>query len=121
MNADRVFARAVADSGAPAWFARFAPDISKPGKAGLSLIHGSSAVTENDRAIFADASELLTWDPTDATVYNDRASGVTVGRYAVVRRSARADTLAHGHYLTQWRRQPDGSWKIQLDVGWVDK
>jgi ketosteroid isomerase-like protein len=46
---------------------------------------------------------------------------VTVGRYAVVRRSARSDTLEHGRYLTLWRKQPDGKWKILLDTGWPAK
>ena len=119
--ADRAFAKAVADSGAPAWNARLAPDVAKPGNGGLMLLRGVIPVAANDKVIFADVSQLLTWEPTDAAAYADRVTGVTVGRYAMVRRSARTDTLARGRYLTLWRKQPDGRWKILLDTGWPDK
>ena len=119
--ADRTFAKAVADSGAPAWNARLAPDVAKPGNGGLMLLRGVVPVAANDKAIFADVSQLLTWEPTDAAAYADRVTGVTLGRYAMVRRSARTDTLARGRYLTLWRKQSDGRWKIILDTGWPDK
>ena len=119
--ADRAFAHAVADSGAPAWNARMAPDVTKPGNGGLILLRGAVPVAANDKTIFADPSQLLTWEPSDAVAYADRVTGVTVGRYAVVRRSSRTDTLARGRYLTLWRKQPDGKWKILLDTGWPAK
>ena len=119
--ADRAFAAAVADSGAPAWNARLAPDVAKPGNGGLILLRGIDPVSGFDKSIFADPSRMLIWEPTDAVSYSDRRTGVTVGRSAWVRRNARADTLATGRYLTLWRKQPDGRWKIILDTGWSDK
>ncbi len=119
--ADREFARAVADSGAPAWNARLAADVAKPGSGGLILLRGAVPVAANDKAIFADPSKLLVWEPTDAVPYADRVTGVTVGRYAMVRRSTRTDTLSRGRYMTLWRRQADGKWKILLDTGWEEK
>ena len=119
--ADRAFALAVADSGAPAWQARFAPDIAKPGNGGLVLLRGIGPNAANDKAIFADPTRLLLWEPTDAFAYADRRTGVTVGRSAFVRKNARSDTLSTGRYLTLWRKQPDGSWKILLDAGWDEK
>ncbi len=119
--ADRAFARAVADSGAPAWNARLADDVAKPGNGGLILLRGIVPVAANDKSIFADAAQLLVWEPTDAVAYADRVTGVTVGRYAMVRRSVRTDTLTRGRYLTLWRKQSDGRWKIMLDTGWPDK
>ena len=116
--ADRAFARAVADSGAPAWNARFAPDIAKPGAGGLVLLRGTVPVAANDKSIFEDPVKMLVWEPTDAAAYADRRTGVTVGRSAWVRRTARTDTLSRGRYLTLWRKQADGSWKILLDTGW---
>ncbi|MBC7842626.1 MAG: hypothetical protein H7099_09945 [Gemmatimonadaceae bacterium] len=119
--ADREFARAVADSGAPAWNARLANDVAKPGNGGLILLRGVVPVAANDKTIFADPSRLLVWEPTDAVAYADRVTGVTVGRYAMVRRSTRIDTLSRGRYLTLWRKQSDGAWKILLDTGWEEK
>jgi len=117
-TADRAYARAVADSGHAAWVARFAPDIAKPGNGGLILLRGIDPVGGNDKALFSDATRLLTWEPTDAVAYADRRTGVTVGRSAVVRRSARTDTLSRGRYMTLWRKQDDGTWKIFLDTRW---
>ncbi len=119
--ADRAFAAAVADSGVPAWNARLAPDVAKPGNGGLILLRGIDPVSAFDKSIFADPSRMLIWEPTDAVSYSDRRTGVTVGRSAWVRRNARADTLATGRYLTLWRKQSDGRWKIILDTGWSDK
>ena len=118
--ADRAYARAVADSGAPAWNARFAPDIAKPGNGGLVLLRGVVPVAANDKTIFDDPGRMLIWEPTDAAAYADKRTGVTVGRSAWVRRSARTDTLSRGRYLTLWRKQSDGSWKILLDTGWSE-
>lgn len=119
--ADRAFAAAVADSGAPAWNARLAQDVAKPGSGGLLLLRGIEPVSAFDKSIFEDPSRMLIWEPTDAVSYTDRRTGVTVGRSAWVRRNARTDTMSRGRYLTLWRKQPDGRWKIILDTGWSDK
>jgi Domain of unknown function (DUF4440) len=116
--ADRAYARAVADSGIAAWTARFAPDIIKPGNGGLVLLRGIVPVGANDKAIFDDPSKLLVWEPTDAASYGDQRTGITVGRSAWVRRNARTDTLSRGRYLTLWRKQSNGTWKILMDTAW---
>jgi Domain of unknown function (DUF4440) len=119
--ADRAFAAAVADSGAPAWNARMAPDVAKPGNGGLLLLRGVEPVSGYDKSLFADPSRLLVWEPTDAVAYTDGRTGVTVGRSAWVRKSARTDTLSRGRYLTLWRKQSDGRWMILLDTGWPEQ
>ncbi|MES3035777.1 MAG: hypothetical protein V4813_17365 [Gemmatimonadota bacterium] len=119
--ADRAYARAVADSGHAAWVARFAADIAKPGTGGLFLLRGVDPVGGLDKQMFADPSRVLLWEPSDAVAYADRRTGVTVGRSAWVRKTARTDTLERGRYLTLWQRQSDGTWKILLDTGWSDK
>ena len=57
--ADRAFAAAVADSGAPAWNARLAPDVAKPGNGGLILLRGIEPVSAFDKSIFEDPSRML--------------------------------------------------------------
>jgi ketosteroid isomerase-like protein len=119
--ADRAFSRAVVDSGAPAWNARLAPDVTKPGAGGLILLRGVEPVSAFDKSLFADPTRQLRWEPTDAVAYTDGRTGVTVGRSAWVRKTAPTDTLARGRYLTLWRKQPDGRWLILLDTGWPDQ
>ena len=116
--ADREFAKAVADSGAPALNTRLANDVTRPGNGGLILLRGKVPVAADFKPAFDDPAQVLVWEPSDAAPYADRVTGVTVGRYAMVRRSAHTDTLARGRYLTLWRRQSDGRWKILLDTGW---
>jgi len=119
--ADRAFARAVADSGAPAFTARLAADVARPGNGGLLLLRGVIPVAADKKSLFDDPSQMVTWTPTDAVAYADRVTGVTIGRYAVVRRNSRTDTLARGRYLTLWRKQSDGQWKVLLDTDLPDK
>ena len=119
--ADRAFARAVADSGLAAWTARLAPDAATQGNGGLILLRGVEPVTGSLKPAFADATRLLTWEPTDAVSYSDRRTGITVGSFAWVRTHARQDTLARGHYMTLWRKQSDGRWLVLFDGGWQDK
>ena len=74
--ADRAYARAVADSGAPAWNARFAPDIAKPGNGGLVLLRGVVPVGANDKTLFDDPGRMLVWEPTDAAATKKLLSSV---------------------------------------------
>jgi ketosteroid isomerase-like protein len=44
--------------------------------------------------------------------------GYTLGHWETVLRTPVGDsTLGRGHYVTLWRRQPDGTWKVALDIG----
>ena len=44
----------------------------------------------------------------------DGTLGYTWGRYRV---EAGDSITGRGRYLTVWRRQPDGSWKVDADIG----
>ena len=64
------------DSGAPALNARLANDVVRPGNGGLILLRGKIPVGADMSSLFADPSQLVTWDPTDAVAYADRVTGV---------------------------------------------
>jgi ketosteroid isomerase-like protein len=59
---------------------------------------------------------VLTWEPEFAEVAASGELGYTTGPYAYSpdRRTEPAD---FGHYVSVWQRQPDGSWKVLLDIG----
>lgn len=64
-----------------------------------------------------DSSALLTWEPAYAEVALDGDLGYTTGPYQVQDKSKPADPARHGHYVSLWQKQPNGLWKVVLDVG----
>lgn len=116
---DRKFAAEVASLGFEGWMRGFADDAALPSWSGKSTI-GKVALRERDAANFADSTSWrLTWVPAEGVLYADQRSGYTRGRYTVV---AKADgkVLSSGEYLTVWRRDPDGEWRVILDTGVPD-
>jgi len=60
----------------------------------------------------------LTWSPVSAGVSASGDLGYTWGTYEF--RSRREDgneIVEHGKYMTLWKKQPDGSWKVAVDMG----
>jgi ketosteroid isomerase-like protein len=67
------------------------------------------------------ATATLTWTPTEAEVSQGGDMGYTWGRYEYRDRPASGKmTVETGTYVTIWRRQADGSWKVVLDGGEPD-
>ncbi|MBV9773303.1 MAG: DUF4440 domain-containing protein [Gemmatimonadetes bacterium] len=59
---------------------------------------------------------LLTWRPAFAEVSAAGDLGFTTGPFEIQPDAAGAKP-AYGHYMTIWRRQPDGEWKFAVDLG----
>jgi ketosteroid isomerase-like protein len=67
------------------------------------------------------ATATLTWTPTEAEVSQEGDMGYTWGRYQYRDRGANGKVAVEtGTYVTIWRRQADGSWKVVLDGGEPD-
>lgn len=63
----------------------------------------------------------LTWKPSEAQVSLQGDLGYTWGRYEYSDRTASGKAVVEtGTYVTIWRRQADGSWKVVLDGGQPD-
>ncbi len=63
----------------------------------------------------------LTWKPSQAEVSTGGDLGYTWGRYEYRDRTAdNKPAVEKGTYVTIWRRQADGSWKVVLDGGTPD-
>lgn len=61
---------------------------------------------------------VLTWQPLEAEVATSGEIGYTWGSYEY--RAPGPDgkeRVGTGHYVTIWKRQPDGKWKFVLDTG----
>ncbi len=59
---------------------------------------------------------VLTWAPEIAEVASSGELGYTSGPYSV-RPKRDAAPASFGHYVSVWQREPDGAWKVLLDIG----
>lgn len=111
MAADRQFAADVASGGAQAWASWF-EDGGAMVQPGLGEIRGRDDIL----AVMAglDAGQSLTWEPTRAEIASAGDMGYTVGRWTS---TGPQGDQTHGVYVSVWRRQADGSWKVSIDLG----
>ena len=80
---------------------------------GMPLVFGKSAIAEVWREEGEIPSFTLTWEPEHVVVSESGELGYTFGSNAIsVDDSTGASTTTKGKYVTIWRKQPDGSWKV---------
>ncbi|KPJ93465.1 MAG: hypothetical protein AMS18_05700 [Gemmatimonas sp. SG8_17] len=120
MDADRAFAQATAARGVDGWVSYFADDgvQFRPG----GTVSGHAEIRAMMAPAFADTNFSLTWEPVTAEVSLAGDLGYTIGRYES--RGLGTDgqeTVSTGSYVSIWRKQPDGSWKVVLDIGNPDQ
>ena len=115
LAADRAFDAATQAEGSAGWIRFFDPEgaMIQPSQGeirGLEAIRG--AVASLDEPGFT-----LTWEPLRAQGSDDGTLGYTVGRYESRTSLAGDTTVSRGVYVSVWRRQPDGSLKVVMDLG----
>jgi ketosteroid isomerase-like protein len=60
---------------------------------------------------------LLTWEPAFADVAQSGDLGYTTGPWEIRPGSPQDKPTAYGHFVSVWKRQPDGAWKVVVDLG----
>lgn len=116
IEADRRFTHAVQRHGLGGWMENFAP-TGRLVLDGQSHI-GPEGIRRTMLPVFADTF-AVDRDPTYAEIAASGELGYTVGRYE---RTWRTDggageiDVESGTYLTVWRKQSSGSWKVQADI-----
>lgn len=119
LDADRAFNDATRARRAAGWVDFFADDGAMIRPAGT--IAGKAAIREAMTQTFADTSFTLTWEPLAADVGAAGDLGYTIGRSEARFRDAHGAPVSRtGRYLTVWKRQADGSWKVVQDIGVSD-
>jgi len=116
MEADRAFSAAVAEGGSEAWASWFAEDGAIV-REGDGEIRGRAAVHAASAGLDAPGVRL-TWDPDRADIAASGDLGWTTGGW--VSEATDADgavTTNQGVYVSIWRLQDDGSWKVVMDLG----
>jgi ketosteroid isomerase-like protein len=115
MEADRAFNLATQAAGAEGWVSFFDSDGAMI-QAGVGEIRGLQAIRTAMEGTLAVPGVSLTWDPTRAHVSNDGSLGFTVGTYVFTSADSESP-VGNGLYVSIWRRQEDGSWKVMMDLG----
>jgi ketosteroid isomerase-like protein len=111
--------------------ARFAKDTKERGGAGFASWFAADGVALGNgqppvigrvaiekSANWSAQTYQLTWAPTDAQMGPSGDMGYTWGHFEGRSKDANGKpVLTSGRYMTIWRKQADGSWKVVLDAG----
>jgi len=124
MAADKAFsALSVAKGHHVAFLAYMADDVREfsgahPPILGKAAVAAAYAASE---ARNGTPKDRLEWTPLEAKASSDGTLGWTRGRWTdtATAKDGKVET-ATGYYVTLWRRQQDGSYKYELDVGGED-
>ncbi|HEX4037116.1 MAG TPA: nuclear transport factor 2 family protein [Acidobacteriaceae bacterium] len=108
------FAADTLKGGGRAFSSWFAPDA-------VTLANGKAPVVGHDAiaagANWSPASYQLTWTPEGARMGPDGDMGFTWGHYEGAAKDAQGNTVkTTGRYMTVWKKQGDGTWKVELDA-----
>lgn len=117
LAADRAFDSATAARGVEGWVS-FVADSGRQIDGQGNFVTGPAAIRELMRGLLDDSLSALRWSPDLADVSGDGTLGYTWGRWTLtVRDSSGSHQAGQGRYLTIWRRQADGSWEVEGDIG----
>jgi ketosteroid isomerase-like protein len=113
MDADRNFSKISMEKGLKTAFMEYIDSngvLLRPGY--LPLVGGDavdflSQLPENDYT--------MQWEPTGGDVAKSGEMGYTFGTFKIT--PVKIDTTIYGTYVSVWKKQADGSWKLALDSG----
>lgn len=115
--ADEAFAAATAERGLEGWMAAFDSSAIQM-EPDVRFTPGIGAIRAAMAPAFADTTFRLTWRPTMAFASAAGDLGYTLGVWQSRHYTADGKAaVATGKYVTIWRKQADGSWKVVFDGG----
>ncbi len=107
------FARAAAQHGQAAFVTYFADD-------GVELENGGGISSREDmrKAPAWPEGTSLTWTPVKADMAASGDLGYTYGNYVFKSKDKEGKIVSsYGKYMSVWKKQSDGSWKVVVDMG----
>jgi ketosteroid isomerase-like protein len=107
------FARATAEGGGVAFASYFADDAVTLSN-GKAPVSGHAAIAKG--ATWSPKDYQLTWTPQGGQLSPSGDMGFTWGHYEGTARDSNGNpVVTKGRYMTIWRKQADGAWKVVLD------
>lgn len=115
LDADRAFAAAVAKDGPKtAFLAWFHPTDSQFIEAGATMKGAEAIAAPFDQS---PPGFALAWTPDGGVGSELGDFAATTGRFTV---KMQEQVLAEGRYMTAWRKDADGAWKVVMDATVAD-
>ncbi len=111
-DADRQFAADTATGGATAWTSWFDAEGAMIRPAGR--VEGRAAVEAAMTPLFSDPERRLEWEPVASGFAPTDGLGFTVGSSRLMESGKQT---WRGAYVTIWRKQADGTWRVLFDTG----
>ena len=110
------FMKAAAERGSQGYLSFYADDaVEVPN--GAAIISGKVNIAKT-MGFLDNKDNQLTWTPVGADIAASGDLGYTYGNYEFRTRDEDGKPVVdHGHYTSVWKRQPDASWKVVLDMG----
>ncbi len=114
LAADRAWSQTPPDL--DAFMSNFTPDgASLSGNAPAA--EGIEAVRSSNQELFGAPGFALSWSPSRADVSACGDLAYTVGSYEITSNDAAGNAQTRpGKYLTVWRKQADGAWRVVVDA-----
>ena len=115
MKADRDFFAATKARKADGWMEFMTEETTISRDKPYSGLQAIRSVIAED---YKDPGFQLTWDPETAVMLESGKMGYTSGHFVAVAPGPNNSTLKFGgQYITVWKKQKDGSWKVLWDGG----
>jgi len=113
VDTERAFARTATVKGLRDSFLDYFADDS------IALVPAPESATARLRAQPSQPFSALeiTWEPRLGDVAGSNDIGWLTGPSTIVDHTAAPPAPRFGNYLSVWRRQPDGRWRVYIDVG----
>lgn len=85
-------------------------------------VRGPEKLRRHYSGLFSRKNLDFQWEPTHGEIYPSGDMGYTSGRYTLSFDGQDGKPVrSTGSYLTVWKKQKDGSWKIFTDMGSPDR
>jgi len=112
-NAERSFAKAARERGWRTAFLDFFADNS------IALVPDPVPARDRLKARPARQSseEELTWEPKAGDIAASGELGWLTGPSTFIDHTARNPSPSYGNYLSVWKKQKDGQWRVYIDIG----
>lgn len=116
LQADSAFAKMSLEKNAAEAFKAYLAENAMQMPEGREPVVGRDAIYE--RMSKNAANYILDWQPQDGGVAQSGDLGWTWGNSTFTWKDENGvEQKAYGKYLDVWQKQPDGSWKVLVDIG----
>jgi ketosteroid isomerase-like protein len=110
------FMKAAAERGSEGYMSYYAQDAAELPN-GADVLQGKETIAKA-MGFLDDKSNHLTWTPVYADMAASGDLGYTYGTFEFRSRDKDGKpTVEYGKYVSIWKKQKDGSWKVVMDMG----